>query len=215
MDEPQPATPPPGDARKRPPPGGPFRLCCTCAAIAGGVALILAISVGVIWRRAYDPALAAAALPELLQATPPARYQASFQLRWFGVETVLMGPAGVDLRTPQGAGLRMMLGVLAIPPASDGPRVQRELVEWLGQNRGFQLRVDETRTVPVTVRGQTVTATEVLGTVQIGGERCRLLTVVVPRKADEPQGGKVLVGALGGRESFDQAAWDELLASIR
>lgn len=213
MDEPQ------GDGdlkqRERPDTSGPLRVCCTCLLILG---LLAGAGVGTMWvfySRAYDPARAAQSLQEILPLDPPPGYQASFHWRWSGLETVLMGPAGVDLRTPQGQGLRMMFGVLAVPPANDGERVQRQLVEWLQTNERFKLRVDETRTIPVTVRGQDTTATEVLGTVLEGGARCRLVTVIVPRDPAAPEGAQVLVGGLGEREGFDQAAWEALLRSIR
>lgn len=198
-----------------PEPRGPLRVCLTCVAI---LALLVGAGVGtmaVLYSRAYDPARAQQSLQEILPLDPPPGYQASFHWRWSGLETVLIGPAAVDLRTPQPQGLRMMFGVLAVPPAEPGERVQRQLVEWLQANERFKLRVDETRTVPVTVRGQTVTATEVLGTVLEGGARCRLVTVVVPREANQPQGPQVLVGGLGERDGFDQAAWTALLGSIR
>lgn len=198
-----------------PEPRGPLRVCCTCLAI---LALLVGAGVGtmaVLYSRAYDPVRAQASLQELLPLDPPAGYQASFHWRWSGLETVLIGPTGVDLRTPQPQGLRMMFGVLAVPPAEQGERVQRQLVEWLQVNERFKLRVDETRTVPVIVRGQTVTATEVLGTVLEGGARCRLVTVVVPRSADQPDGPQVLVGGLGERDGFDQAAWTALLGAVR
>lgn len=211
--------PEPKGADAKPPerkPGGPLRLCCTCAVIAG---LVVGLGAGYLYlsyRRAFDPERASAALAEKLAIAPPPGYQAAFDGGPLGMTAVLIGPEGVDLRTPVPSGtLRMMLGVMPVDRTKSGETVQKELVEFFSNHPNFKLRAQETREVPVVVRGKPHTAVEVIGVVSQGGAPCKLVSVVVDKDAADPHGPQVLVGALGPRDGFDQAAWNAFLASIK
>lgn len=195
---------------------GPLRLCCTCGVIVLVVVGLAAGYVYSLYRRAFDPAQARTALGERLAIEPPPGYQASFDGGPFGMTVVLVGPEGVHPRSPVPPGqLRMTLGVMPVDPAKSDETVQAELVEFLERHQSFQLQVQETREVPVVIRGQPASARESIGVVRQGGAPARLVSVVVPKDPAVPQGDRVLVGALGERDRFDQAAWEAFLASIR
>jgi hypothetical protein len=181
--------------------GGVVLACCAIS-VGGLFLLVRTVTRAVV----ADPAAAARIGREIAEYTPPEGYREQMALDMFGAKVVAIAPA-----PPQRKGV--LLALMQLPPnAATNPQdAERRLREMWTRNVGR--RGDDVHVVglqQVTVRGRPVTLTVGEGNAR-NGSLLREIYGVLPNE----RGGPVMFMAMGAKESWNQVAVDEFLASIR
>lgn len=185
--------------------------------VVGGIVLLCCIGGGVLWWAGstlvnqvaqgfnQDPAQAREVGQSIASYTAPSGYTEKFSMELLGIKMVAIGPEGT------GNGTIMML--MTFPAGSGGSteQMQEQMSQAFSQQTGqggFEFTTSEERTV--TIRGQEVAFVIRDGSNSNGDQMRQGIAAF-----DGDGGNIVMFMAMGEPTSWDEAAIEEFLASIK
>jgi hypothetical protein len=181
-------------------------LVISCICICG-ISFFLLQSAGTLMEQSLvtDPAQVSNIGSKIAQYELPAGYSQNFGMSLFGFDLVGLTAGEDESKAP-------LIFMMQFPTWAnmDEAQMEQQLQQSIGQqigNQDLQLQVVDQATA--TIRDQPVTLTTREGT-NSEGQSLRQVTGVF-----QGQGGPVLLMILGNTQTWDQAAIDRFIASIR
>lgn len=204
---------------------------CALFLLAGIGVGVATVFLGAMWNSIQpvtDPVQVQQRLTGIIASQPPPGYEGVFAFSFPGVfQMAMIGPQG----TKQGqnnANAPLMIMVCTIPPGS-GPEQMKDKIREAMQKSAAQngaggaggdatqeLMVESedgtTMSRTISVRGEQVSIEQTVGRTK-DGQSVKQVLVLVPRSKDSEQ--MVMIMGVGKADTFDQAAFDAYLESIR